>query len=367
MLTIPAIVLGLIIIVSAIGADRSARSHHPLRAVVLNLCGIACLLCGLLTIYAWSHGGVKMMRRVAVAAPAGNTTTVVRLLVTSDGRLERPDQRTSSAAAAAPQTRTMVTTVKTEVKAEADHPSVPENAARRISVSAEPATAAAEEEPLSGDAPVDLEGLEELEAQEPEAGLPPDKPSQVQIDFDARPSWVDQPAVDVSGIHQISVSSGPYSTVRKARRELYRQLKTATDEYINEIVENPHASQWIQFSTDEIRSGLVSPGHYFDEKVISPSFGEMHQSHALLEFGPAFHNQVDQTWHQVMARTQLVRVALVGGAILGVLVLLFGYFNADTATRGFYSGRLKFVTVVAILGMIVAGLLMARSIPWLWL
>ena len=50
-----------------------------------------------------------------------------------------------------------------------------------------------------------------------------------------------------------------------------------------------------------------------------------------------------------------------------MLVLLFGYFNADTATRGFYSGRLKFVTVVAILGMIVAGFLMARSIPWLWL
>ena len=42
-----------------------------------------------------------MTRRVAVAAPAGNTTTVVRLLVTSDGRLERPDQRTSSAAAEA--------------------------------------------------------------------------------------------------------------------------------------------------------------------------------------------------------------------------------------------------------------------------
>ena len=93
----------------------------------------------------------------------------------------------------------------------------------------------------------------------------------------------------------------------------------------------------------------------------------MHQSHALLEFGPAFHHEVERDWHQVMARTQLVKVALAGGAVLGMLVLLFGYFNADTATRGFYSGRLKFVTAVAILAVVATGFLIARSIPWLWL
>ena len=110
----------------------------------------------------------------------------------------------------------------------------------------------------------------------------------------------------------------------------------------------------------------MAPGNIYDEKVISPSVGVMHQSHALLEFGPEFHRDVEQAWHQIVARARLVKVALAAAAVLGTLALLFSYFQADTATKGFYTGRLKFVTLVAILGLIASGILLARSIPWLW-
>jgi uncharacterized integral membrane protein len=92
----------------------------------------------------------------------------------------------------------------------------------------------------------------------------------------------------------------------------------------------------------------------------------MYQSHALLEFGPEFHRQVEESWRQIQARARLVKMALGAAAVLGTLMLLFGFFQADTATRGFYSGRLKFVTAVAILGLIVCGVYLTRSIPWLW-
>ncbi len=160
--------------------------------------------------------------------------------------------------------------------------------------------------------------------------------------------------------------SGPYLRQREARKELSRQLQKATDEYINEFLANASAARWLGYDEARIRQTLVSSQNIYDEKVISPSFGAMHQSHALLEFGPEFHRDVERAWHQIVARAQLAKLALAAVAVLGTLVLLFSYFHADTATRGFYSGRLKFVTAMAILGLVASGLLLARSIPWLW-
>lgn len=346
MLSILAVVLGLVIIVSAIGADRSARARHTFRAIALNLCGIGCLALGLVSVYAWSHHGLDRSRQVAVAIPAGelapaaDRATMVQLVVGSDGRLEH--------------------LVATSDVGRAE-------AASAELVEAELAEAEQTAEVEATLEEIDLGGLEPLADEQVEAELDPELGSRVEIDFEARPEWVDQPDRDLGEVHLISIAAGPYRLQRDARKELSRQLKIATDEYLNEVVGHRHASRWIGYDKDEIRHRFVAPAHIYDEKVISPSFGVMHQSHALLEFGPAFHQEVEQDWHQVMARTQLAKVALTGGAVLGMLVLMFGYFNADSATRGFYSGRLKFVTVVAILAVVATGLLIARSIPWLWL
>jgi hypothetical protein len=189
---------------------------------------------------------------------------------------------------------------------------------------------------------------------------------QVEIDYAARPEWVDRPPREEGPVHQVAVCSGPYLRSHDAHKELQQQLKRVTDEYINEFVGQDSASRWISWDTSRIGRELVAARNHFEEKVISPSFGVMYQSHALLEFGPEFHRQVEESWRQIQARARLVKMALGAAAVLGSLMLLFGFFQADTATRGFYSGRLKFVTAVAILGLIVCGVYLARSIPWLW-
>ena len=167
-------------------------------------------------------------------------------------------------------------------------------------------------------------------------------------------------------MHQVSVTAGPYSQQRQVQKELDAELKKATDQYINELLGSSTAARWIAYDVSRVRRSLVAPGNIYDEKVISPSVGVMYQSHALLEFGPEFQRDIEQAWRQIVARARLVRVALAAAAVLGTLALLFSYFQADTATKGFYTGRLKFVTLVAILGLIVTGVWLARSIPWLW-
>lgn len=51
------------------------------------------------------------------------------------------------------------------------------------------------------------------------------------------------------------------------------------------------------------------------------------------------------------SKQQEKRIYLVGGvcgAVFGVVLILFGYFRLDNATRGFYSGRLQTLALVAI-------------------
>jgi uncharacterized integral membrane protein len=58
-------------------------------------------------------------------------------------------------------------------------------------------------------------------------------------------------------------------------------------------------------------------------------------------------------------------LALGFGAVLCLLSVVFGYFRLDTATRGYYTGRLQFLAATAILIVIVAGALLATRVMWM--
>ena len=62
---------------------------------------------------------------------------------------------------------------------------------------------------------------------------------------------------------------------------------------------------------------------------------------------------------RVSAGTLLTR----GGAML--LGTLFSYFRLDTATKGYYTGRLQFAAAAAILTLVAASVLLAKWIPWM--
>jgi hypothetical protein len=334
---VPVIVIILLIIaviLSAIAAERSARGHHRLRAVCLNLFGIGCLGAGLVSLYAWSHGQETLTAQIAFARAQANPGTLVELFLDSG---QQATEQAPPAAPAAPDAPAP------EQGASADSPPP----ATTIELTAE-----------APDPPSTDPGAESL--------LPEQMMSQVQIDYAARPAWVGRDPRDEGPVHLISVVAGPYSSLQRAHQELDVVLKQATDEYINDLLQSSTAADWISYDAARIRRFLVGPGNVYDEKVLSPSVGLMHQSHALLTLGPEFQHDVQQTWHQIVARARLVKVAMAAAAILGTLALLLSYFRADTATRGFYTGRLKFATFVAILGLIACGFLLARSIPWLW-
>jgi hypothetical protein len=188
-----------------------------------------------------------------------------------------------------------------------------------------------------------------------------------------RPEWVEADDVRTGDIHTTAVSSGPHETERECRRALDRELDRAVREYIDWYLGHVYddrfrASTFVRYDSDEIKRRLVPSDKTYHE-VIRVSFGPMHQTHAQLAFDPSFRreldgrrSELDRHWQEWIVRGRLLGIGLGFGLVLTCMGVFFGYFRLDTATRGFYTARLRWTAAAAILGLMAVGVVLAGRI-----
>ena len=208
------------------------------------------------------------------------------------------------------------------------------------------------------------------EAEEADESAIPLEADPSKIRAPARPAWLDSEPAQVDDVYRVPVSSGPQEKLAECRPALDQAMNKAVAAYIDEYFGSQKAgrlrpSEVIFYDLNYIRRHLVKPGNTFEEKL-RMSFGPMYQTHALLEFGPAFRKELDgrrgdleRYLREAAMAYRLRGLALGFGAVLCLLTVVFGYFRLDTATRGYYTGRLQFLAAAAILGVIVAGAVLA--------
>jgi uncharacterized integral membrane protein len=217
---------------------------------------------------------------------------------------------------------------------------------------------------------------EELLAEEPDENAISLRGEPGKVTKPKRPAWVDGEPVQVGDAYQVSVSSGPQEKLAECPPALDLQLKKAVAAYIDDYFEPETAgscrvSDIIWYDLGYIKKYLVKRGNTFEEKL-QMSFGPMYQTHVLLEFGPKFRKDLEDRRVALKnyARERAIAIRLRGlalgfGAVLCLLTVVYGYFRLDTATRGYYTGRLQFLAATAILIAIVAGALLASRVMWM--
>ena len=181
-----------------------------------------------------------------------------------------------------------------------------------------------------------------------------------------RPTWIEQePQTTGSGTHTIWVTSFPYKRHVDALHGLDDELAKEINRYIADHVGSELAPTFLRYDSTAIRRRLVKSENIYEEEIISPTTGKMHQIHALIEIDQNFRQQLDQQWQRVRATTRLTQLGLFAGAGLLLIGSIFSYFRLDNATRGYYTGRLQFLTAAAILAVIGGGAFVAQWIHWL--
>lgn len=242
----------------------------------------------------------------------------------------------------------------------------------------EPAVDEAADSPAQGPATVDEVSSDEPHDQAESSddvviNVDPGTPSVVIPK--GRPAWVESEPVTAGDVHTIAVASGPHERRGESLKALDEELRAAVDEYIDDYLgdvygENFKASSFVNYDLTYIKSNLLAEDGTYDE-VIQFTFGPMHQSHALIEIDEAFRNELeskraelDQQWRKLVKTGRLAGVGFGSALLLGLLGVVFGYFRVDTATRGYYTGRLQLVAATMILALIVAGVVLAQLVPW---
>ncbi len=185
------------------------------------------------------------------------------------------------------------------------------------------------------------------------------------------PDWVKSDDVLTGDTHLVVVTTGPHEKRSDCSRSLDEELTNAVNAYVDEYLGKVYgdtfeASTFVNYDLEYIRSQLKEEEY---EGVGTYSFGDMHEMYVLLEFDSDFRadldgrcDEIDEHWRKLAAAGRLTGTALAVGFILALLGVVFGYFRLDTATRGYYTGRLQFASAVVILTLIVVGVLLARHI-----
>lgn len=195
--------------------------------------------------------------------------------------------------------------------------------------------------------------------------------------MDERPDWVETRPNLEGEVHRLPVDSGLYSHAQAADRALQEQLQETIADYIDNYVGESYTSRLFGYKIQRVGDAsnpkyeLVIDGRVFDiteesfRERVRVSVGVMHQTHVLVKIDQSCRDTLDHRWSEIIATYRLLQTGLAAGVVLLLLGTVFSYFKLDTATRGYYTGRLQFGAAAAILAVIAASVVLGKWIPWL--
>jgi hypothetical protein len=172
------------------------------------------------------------------------------------------------------------------------------------------------------------------------------------------PTWVTSPpeaAFDERGVFTLTGSTGAlYSTPQESREALGEVLTEMIQTYAGQIIA-PEVARQLDLSY--LRSRAVT---WTGSTVSDPMGLKYYETHAKLELGPDDHAHLLRVAQHQQAERRAQVAGVAGGAVLLLLATVLGFLKLDTATRGYYSGRLTLaagmlaITVIAVAGMLLA-------------
>lgn len=236
-----------------------------------------------------------------------------------------------------------------------------------------------EDEPETDDASADPMGnppgskatVNEL-ADENETEPASDDPLRIESRYyilheERRPVWVEQEAQwKGDHVHTSWVTSDPWKTRFECDQALDQKLVATATDYVAWYIGRNDAAKMIGLDLNYIKQhGLIQHTYGEDLQFSDPSIGAMKQVHVLLGFDQSFRNQLAEEWKEQVVSARLLQLGLVAAGVLGLVFIAFSYLKYDGVTRGYQTGRLRTVALGMIIWLVVAGVLIARWIPWL--
>ena len=151
------------------------------------------------------------------------------------------------------------------------------------------------------------------------------------------------------------------STITDAKEELAEACRDAIDKSLRSWLEIAQP-QILQFDDSYILENLVyenriefrqDPECKREAEEIGGDV-DFFVGYTQLRLDDEFRSVVGKQLAELQTRRRLVKGGLVGGFVLTLLTVMFGYLKMETATRGFYSRRLQTASIAIAIALLTA-------------
>jgi hypothetical protein len=178
-----------------------------------------------------------------------------------------------------------------------------------------------------------------------------------------RPRWVDEAPRRENGVFHTAVKVGPYPTRADCDQELPLELQRATRGYIGSYL-GSEAAELVDLPLPYIHEKIFTAEweEAAPKLTVGPMSYPMTILHVRLEFDDDVRNEIRRRHDEALVARRLKYTGTGAGLVLGLLGTMFGYLRLDTATRGYYSGRLRLAAGAMILAQSAVLALLAGGI-----
>lgn len=149
---------------------------------------------------------------------------------------------------------------------------------------------------------------------------------------------------------------------------LDQEVKARIEQEINDHVDEflgAGAHNFVHFSPEEkqaiVQKSAKVTGIYNRENSQEPA--EFYFAH--LKFDDSFRKMAKAKWVETHQQSRLIQYGLIAGGAFLLIGFMFGGLKLNSATSGFYQGRLQFFVAIVILGVIAAGIYFGTKIDWI--
>ncbi len=214
------------------------------------------------------------------------------------------------------------------------------------------------EEPAASDRTV-IDVAAETDAQKTEH-------SESELGFNTVPNWFVPNAVFSAEVGMLYVRTDATCMNRAQAGDALELHSLAA---VNKILDDwfgENAGEKIGLDSDYVVKNLLFQQHWeihpdddpdlssFAKEQNMPNELKYYVGYAQLHLDDAFRQYAANRWLEFKTRNRLISGGLIGGALLGLLAVVFGYLKMEAATRGFYSRRLQTATLVMAFVILVA-------------
>lgn len=145
------------------------------------------------------------------------------------------------------------------------------------------------------------------------------------------------PGLTDQGDYRMTIHAGPHSNLNDCEAELAEKRVAALADYAEKLL-GADASEQIDFERFLFQHKV--PERRRTEEFEHPEFGPMLNLYAELTFDRRIQQELRREYHDAVIGQRLAFTGVASGMVLFMLSAVFGFLKLDTASRGYYRGRL---------------------------